>query len=59
MGLIRCLVDEGMVGETDGVGGLAVLLLVWTGGWFVSKFICEVNFSLLWGGLEGGRLNCW
>ncbi len=28
MGLIRCLVDEGMVGEMDGTGGLAMLVVV-------------------------------
>ncbi len=32
MGLIGLLVDEGIVGGLDGVGGLAVLMFVWLGG---------------------------
>ncbi len=50
MGLIRCLADEGMVGEIDEAGGLLVMLLVWMCGWFANSGVCGVNFSLSWGG---------
>ncbi len=44
MELLGYLVDEGMDGGTNGVGGLAVLLLVWFGGWFVGRGFSRGEF---------------
>ena len=48
MGLLGCLVNEGTVEGPDGDGGLSVLLLllVWLGGYFASREVSGVNYSV-------------